>query len=456
MKRLIQEQLNIPEERQILFVHNDFQTNNQQIIPYLTETISLFVKGYVVDSSSSIALLCVELSNKTRHALLLDKSKTVSDLNKVILQKFGYAIQAQEIRLQQEARTQNGTSEILSGDMQLTTGSTILLSSKSQHLFWRKTSSLDEVHECQILPSALVQTLTDDLAQKLEVSPSRVQLFHSVSHQELVNKDRLLSSYNLEAGQIIDVTIRPLATRIVRIIFSTGKILELDLVTDDCVRELKKILQDCTSIDVCYQVIRKDDRELLDDELISNCLGDSNGPLNVNFILSGPLMLDLSVLGSNFDYDYTIPYEEFHGGKRIVFDTKKRHGTNDCKLDLTGADVEEWSVSYHGMGKHNTMSIAEKGYKLIQHRQSDFREGIFTTPELCVAKNDATELEHDGEKYFVLFENRVNPKYLKVIDNQQTGDGLYWVSMKYGTDNSNNDVSELIRPYAICIFKDPC
>ncbi|CAF3708368.1 unnamed protein product [Rotaria sp. Silwood1] len=186
------------------------------------------------------------------------------------------------------------------------------------------------------------------------------------------------------------------------------------------------MIQDCTGIDIYYQAILKDDRELLDDEVLCDCLGDFNGPLNVTFVLSGPLMLHSSVLVSNSDSDHTICSEELRGGKRIVLNVKERYGRNDCWLGMTDVDAEEWLVSYHGMGKHKSMNIAEKGYKLIQHHQSKFREEIFTTPELCVAKNYATEFEHDGEKYIVLLEKRVDPTYLKVINKEQTSDGTYW------------------------------
>ncbi|CAF3396658.1 unnamed protein product [Rotaria sp. Silwood2] len=226
--------------------------------------------------------------------------------------------------------------EILSSDVELVNSSTISLSSKSQHLFWRKTSSADEVHDSQILPSTIVETLVDALTQKLGLVSSYVQLSHCVSHMKLVDKYRTLSFYGLEAGQIIDVAIDPTATRIICIVLSSGKILEFDVVIESRMRELKKMIQDYTGIDISYQVILKDDRALVDDEIISDCRGDSNGPLNVNFVLNGSLILDPSIFASNFNYNHTIPYDELHGGKQIVFNVQSRYETNDCWLRIIG------------------------------------------------------------------------------------------------------------------------
>jgi hypothetical protein len=120
---------------------------------------------------------------------------------------------------------------------------------------------------------------------------------------------------------------------------------------------------------------------------------------------------------------------------------------------VTGVNSKQWLVSYHGMGKYNAMDIAEKGYRLTENYRYPVKEGIFTTPELRLAKEYATRFEHEGAKYLVLFENRINPKHLLVIDSRHSDDDIYWVSKIYHTDESNHDFSELIRPYGIWIFK---
>ena len=62
------------------------------------------------------------------------------------------------------------------------------------------------------------------------------------------------------------------------------------------------------------------------------------------------------------------------------------------------------------------------------------------------------EFTHNGEKYFVLLQSRINPKYLKVISKEETEVGTYWLSSK-GPDDADEDMSDLIRPYAVCIYK---
>ncbi|CAF4011210.1 unnamed protein product [Rotaria sp. Silwood1] len=181
--------------------------------------------------------------------------------------------------------------------------------------------------------------------------------------------------------------------------------------------------------------------------------------------LSGPLALDSTSLAPHFDYDFTnivdteevftrgnYPYERPCGCKRIALNVTGRYGYDDRWLGMTGTDPEEWPVSYHGTGKHNAMSIVEEGFKLSKGDRFKFGKGIYSTPELEVAKLYANEFEHEGQKYFVLFQNRVNPKHLKVISKEETEIGTYWLSSK-GPDDTDDTISELIRPYAVCIFK---
>ncbi|CAF1244507.1 unnamed protein product [Didymodactylos carnosus] len=255
------------------------------------------------------------------------------------------------------------------------------------------------------------------------------------------------------------------ADRQVRIILSTGKAFELDLIFGESVRQLKNRIQNQEGIDVRCQVILKGDKVLTDDELIADCLKGWHEPLNVKIMLAGPLALDNMTLAPEFDYDFTDivdkgtlftrgnhPYERPCGSKRIALNVAGRYGSNDRWLGMTGTDSEEWPVSYHGTGKHNAMNIAEEGFKLSKCKRFLYGRGIYSTPELDVAKGYATEFEYEGQRYYVLLQNRVNPKYLKVISDDETGVGTYWVSSK-GPDDSDNDMADLIRPYGLCIFQ---
>jgi hypothetical protein len=99
------------------------------------------------------------------------------------------------------------------------------------------------------------------------------------------------------------------------------------------------------------------------------------------------------------------------------------------------------------------MSIVEEGFRLSKCKGLKFEKGLCSTPELEVAKKYATQFEYEGEQYLLLFQNRVNPKYLKILDKVETTVGTYWFSCKDTADGVDDNMSDLIRPYGICIFK---
>ncbi|CAG8833798.1 21330_t:CDS:1, partial [Cetraspora pellucida] len=103
-----------------------------------------------------------------------------------------------------------------------------------------------------------------------------------------------------------------------------------------------------------------------------------------------------------------------------------------------GTDQNAWPVSYHGTSTHNAKSIAEDGYDLSKGMRFAYGRGIYSTPEVHIAEQYATEFEFEGTKYVMIFQNRVNPASLKRIPVRN---GEYWVSEK----------GEDVRPYGICI-----
>jgi hypothetical protein len=182
----------------------------------------------------------------------------------------------------------------------------------------------------------------------------------------------------------------------------------------------------------------------------------------------GPLALETGVLAPEFDFDFTLiddegeqfikggkPYQRPYGSKRIALNVAGKYEKyDDTWLGNTDTETksEEWPISYHGTGKHNALTIAEEGFKLSQGKNFVYGKGIYSTPELEVAKLYAKEFQFENETYYCLIQNRVNPKYFKVIDEQQTQIGEYWLSAP-PDDNSDLPETELIRPYALCIFK---
>ncbi|CAG8521611.1 988_t:CDS:1 [Ambispora leptoticha] len=153
-----------------------------------------------------------------------------------------------------------------------------------------------------------------------------------------------------------------------------------------------------------------------------------------------------SLLDPQFDYDFTniddgenqytrggIPYRRPCGWQRFAIKVTGKYGDDDKWL---GTDENSWPVSYHGTAKHNARKICEEGYLLSKGKRFLFGRGIYSTPDVNIAKDYATEFEFEGKKYIMIFQNRVNPMNLVKIEEHN-----YWISKE------DKDV----RPYGICI-----
>ncbi|CAF1402639.1 unnamed protein product [Adineta steineri] len=453
IKDLIQDELNIPRNNQILFMHGEFQNDDQRTF-FNSKSDE---KGYVIDNMGATVIIAIDLPNQDRKVYLLNKPATDLDLKKLIEEQFGYAIKAQSLRYQTGIEVGN---LVASGNM-------ITLSIIGDTLFWKLSTSPNRSRQSSLLPSATVEEVINYIAKKLSLLPYRINLISLLERYHIDGKQKTCSSYGYKGGQIIQVKVCEPAHRQVRIILPTKTVLQIDVIVDISILELKSIIEKQEGIDVQSQIILRGDQELIDDEIIYNCLLDWANPLTMKIVLSGPLALDAGSLAPHYDYDFTntvdtdevfmrgnYRYERPHGCKRIALGVVGKYGSeyDDRWLGMTGTDPEEWPVSYHGTEKHNAMSIAEEGFKLSKGDRFKYGRGIYSTPELEVAKLYAKEFMHEGEKYFVLFQNRVNPKYLKVISKEETEIGTYWLSSK-GPDDTDEDISDLIRPYAVCIFK---
>jgi hypothetical protein len=180
--------------------------------------------------------------------------------------------------------------------------------------------------------------------------------------------------------------------------------------------------------------------------------------------LEGPLKVDMNCLAPEFNHDFTNirdvgtthrrgnqPYERPCGSYRIALNVKDKFGNDNVWLGMTGIHSDEWPVSYHGTAQHNALSIAEEGYKLSKGERDLYGKGIYSTPEVAVAKRYAAKFKHERTSYSCILQNRVNPKYLKVISKEETKVGTYWLS---AGDTNGVPESDLLRPYGICLFKE--
>ena len=86
-------------------------------------------------------------------------------------------------------------------------------------------------------------------------------------------------------------------------------------------------------------------------------------------------------------------------------------------------------------------SIAQDGYRLSKGKRFKYGSGIYSTPSIQVAAKYANVFNHKGKWYKLVFQNRVCPTNLRILDAQTTGVGEYWLQSR----------DDFIRPYGICI-----
>ena len=167
--------------------------------------------------------------------------------------------------------------------------------------------------------------------------------------------------------------------------------------------------------------------------------------------------IDDSLLHPSYDYDFTrmvddgtkyyrggYEYHRPYGWKRYALKVLGRFG-DDKWLGTRGKRVDssrgEWPVSYHGTAVNVSGNIAQEGYDLSKGKRFRFGRGIYSTPSIEIAAKYAQTFQHKEKRYRLVFQNRVSPADLTMIDVRTTGVGEYWVQPN----------QELVRPYGICV-----
>jgi hypothetical protein len=154
-------------------------------------------------------------------------------------------------------------------------------------------------------------------------------------------------------------------------------------------------------------------------------------------------------LDPGFDFDFTkiddkgqvhtrggLPYHRPCGWNRIALKVNGRY-ENDVWMGSSGADGE-WAVSYHGTDKNSSVNIATEKYQLAKCSNFLYGKGIYSAPriETTVQGGYAKEFQYEGHNYLVVMQNRVNPRFLNIVNS-----GHYYVS----------PIQEDIRPYGVLI-----
>ncbi|CAB4395547.1 unnamed protein product [Rhizophagus irregularis] len=251
----------------------------------------------------------------------------------------------------------------------------------------------------------------------------------------------------------------------------TGKSITICVDFSDTIYYVKEKIQDKEGIPLGQQKLIYAGMLLEDDCTLSDYKIKKESTLNLILRLRGggggpssttALYIQPDQLAPNFDYDFTkvndngrtfmrgnFEYKRPCGWKRValnVFDKYENNiwlGLRENKKPSMNPVNDEWPVSYHGTARRNCKSIAEDGFLLCKSKRFAFGHGIYSTPDIDVASEYAAKFTHEGDRYKIVFQNRINPTTLVRVSKEETGFGEYWISPN-GKD---------LRPYGICIKK---
>ncbi|CAF4090916.1 unnamed protein product [Adineta steineri] len=302
----------------------------------------------------------------------------------------------------------------------------------------------------QILAAALSTILGKEILPQSNVSQrhiSRVSLF-----------DQHLTSFVYGKVGIDDNTNNSLFITLHITIVKNQKTFQCLIECNASVDKLKQIIYENEGILCNEQNLIYCGKEIDDGHLLSEYdIQDSGEIYVVRLRLDKPddtLILDENSWDKQYDYDFTniddkgkhftrggIEYRRPCGWKRFAIKVGGKY-ENEIWLGSNNSP-DEWPVSYHGTKHDAAKSIAQTGYDLTKGKRFTFGRGVYSTPNINIAKAYAPIFTCNGEQYYVVLQNRVNPKTLIKVNDDKTEDDDYWISP--GADD--------IRPYGYCIMK---
>jgi hypothetical protein len=244
----------------------------------------------------------------------------------------------------------------------------------------------------------------------------------------------------------------------------TGNTKEVFIATSSTIFALKREIEKELQWPAEQQRLIFADQQLENDKTVADYSIGHHATLHIVMMLRGGgnslYYIDGSLLAPNFDYDFTnkddgttkyyrgqFTYTRPCGWQRKAMKVIGQYG-DDVWLGgggiRTATTPGEWPVSYHSAAVSAHGNIAEVGSQLSHGETFNYDRGIFTTPLATVAAQYAPTFEYRGQKYRVLFQNRINPATLQQVNPSAPDSvGEFWASPK----------EEDVRPYNICLRK---
>lgn len=468
LKKKIQQKVNIDIANQLLYINGEIQINDHKNVVELINTSNSVV--YVApkevkntDYYYKTILLVIELLNKRKYVIFMDRTAKVITLKQYLEDNYGYYVSSQILTF---------SKTTLSDDDELQTyglknGSNLVVSIQSSSIVLKINGEL--IHKRNLSINNTVEEIKQEIYDICKI-PQHRQLLYSMfdHHKQIMRSDKCtLAEYDLFNGCVVIVEILPSKIEEIIVQLGTGKKIKVKVDIGKPVSMIKSMIQNLEGIDLGCQIIMKENKidQLNDEDLIID-VKDTNKLFFVRVLLNGPVDLDVNATHDKFNVDFRdvndkgeifecggLPYQRPCGCYRMALDISGKYPPDDKWLGKPGAGSDEWAISYHGTGKHNGRSIGEEGYRLSKGKGFSHGMGIYSTPDIEIAKQYASEFMYKGKKYLLVIQNRVNPKYLQIFDKKTTGVGTYYLSINDEMKDATDMSSSCIRPYALCLFK---